>query len=563
MAKPTHEDHQVEGSATMWPPGTICLDDMRPSDDRQVILQPRPSEDPNDPLNWSKWRKYWNFGLVCFYVAMVAEFINANSPTWGAMNKELGYSYEILNDSYAVGCASLGLGSIILIPFALKYGRRPIYIFSTVLQFALSIWSAKMQTVADIMLINILQCFFGSLAETIVQMTIADLFFVHQRGKMNAFYIWTWYVATYLGILIAGFVAKGQGWRWIWWWNVIFFGITIFVVFFGYEETKYIPPFPTSLPQSTEPHDTALPNADGEKVDVKTSDQGVAKLHRSIREAEQDSPVNLHTVHINPDIPVKTYWQRLAILTTTSSSEGGAQSFLRHTWQPLVLLGTIPAVAFAALVYGILTGLGDTMSATLSTYLPEPPYNFNSDQIGLMSIPRMIGSTIGPLVGPLSDWWIVYLARRNKGIYQPETRLWCIIPFLVFVPAGSLMFGIGLNNSVPWPVIAVGLALYQVGITSINTIVLTYLTDCYQDIIGDALVGVTVVRNTFSTAFVFAVTPWAAKVGIKWVMVTILVIACVILLFFIVFIKWGNMFRARFASRYHYYAARQYKERNH
>lgn len=154
-------------------------------------------------------------------------------------------------------------------------------------------------------------------------------------------------------------------------------------------------------------------------------------------------------------------------------------------YQPLILLVTIPAITFAALVYGILVGLGDVMSTTMSTFLPQAPYNFSSDQIGLMSLPRIIGVTIGALiVGPLSDWWIVYLSRRRNGVYDPEMRLWCIIPFLPFVPAGALLFGIGLNNHLDWPIIAVGLALYNIGVTPINSIIITYLTDSYKDVSG-------------------------------------------------------------------------------
>ncbi|KAH6880421.1 serine/threonine kinase 16 [Thelonectria olida] len=555
-----------DGNA-LWPPGTVRLEDPNAPTGQDIILQPQPTDDPNDPLNWAQWRKYVNIGLVCLYVAYTAEFINAGAPTWGLMHDQLGFSYEILNDSYAAGCAALAVGSLLLIPFALKFGRRPLYLFSTVLQFCLSIWSAKMQTVADLMLINVLQCLFGSLAEVIVQMTIADLFFVHQRGKMNALYVWVWLLSSYLGMLIAGFVAKGQGWRWVWWWNAIIFGVSIFIVGFGYEETKYSPPASShvsNMPPATEDNMDNTSFVEGKKsTDLKEtqSNPPVADL-ASIPAAEHASPTHITTVKINPNIPKKTYWQRLAITTTTQSSGGSNDSFLHHMYQPLILLTTIPAIAYAALVYGILVGLGDVMSTTLSTFLTRPPYNFDSSQVGLMALPRMIGVTIGALIiGPMSDWWIVWLSRRRGGIYEPETRLWCIIPFLLFVPVGALMFGIGLNNGLPWPIIAVGLALYNIGVTPINSIIITYLTDSYREVIGDALVGVTVVRNTFSTAFIFALSPWIAAIGIKYVLVTILLIACLILMVFGVFIRYGRTFRERSASRYEYYAQRQYKDR--
>ncbi|RAH50515.1 MFS general substrate transporter [Aspergillus brunneoviolaceus CBS 621.78] len=545
----------------MWPPGTSCLADISPSTgDATINLQPRPSDDPNDPLNWTPWRKYWNMGLVCFYVAMVAEFINASTPTWGPMEAQLGFSDEIMNDSYAAGCAGLAVGSLVLIPFALKFGRRPLYLFSTVVQFGICIWSARIQTVGDLMAVNVIQCFFASLAEAIVQMTIADLFFVHQRGRMNALYVWTWLLATYLGILVAGFVADGLGWRWIWWLNAIICGVTIFVVAFGYEETKFCP-----RPVGSTTTDLHLTPSDEDRSGaIKRQDHNMVEDKLGSVEAADESAREITPrPAINPNIPMKTYWQRLALITPTASSGATKDSFFQHMCQPLIILATIPAIAWTALVYGILVALGDVMSTTMSTYLPRAPYNFSSYEVGLMSLPRMIGVTIGAIiVGPLSDWWIVYLARRRHGIFQPETRLWCMIPFLPFVVVGAVLFAMGLSDHRPWPVIAVGLALYNIGVTPINTLTITYLTDSYRDIIGDALVGVTLTRNTFSTVFIFALSPWVAKVGLKDTFVTILVLAVAILLAFVVFLRYGKALRGFSASRYLYYAARQYKERS-
>jgi hypothetical protein len=80
-------------------------------------------------------------------------------------------------------------------------------------------------------------------------------------------------------------------------------------------------------------------------------------------------------------------------------------------------------------------------------------------------------------------------------------------------------------------------------------------------VIGDGLVAVTVVRNTFSTIFIFCLTPWEDAIGLKHVLVTILLIGCAILAFFGLFIRHGKAFRARSAERYQYYALRQYKDR--
>ncbi|VUC35053.1 unnamed protein product [Clonostachys rosea] len=555
------------GIATMWPPGTVLIEDVNAtSGKKEIILQPRPSTNPNDPLNWTKWRKYLNFAIVCLYSAMVSEFTSSATPTWGPMQKELGFSDDELNNSYAIGCAFLGIGSVLLIPFALKLGRRPLYLFSTIAQFLVAIWSAKLMTYGDLMGINVVQCGFGALGEVMVQMTIADVFFVHQRGSLNSIYVWLWKVAAPLGSLLAGYVSLSRGWRWVWWGNAIFIGALALIVAFLYEETKFIPEHGSdaSSPQAVESGEAFEPEKSAKSgSDVQLGDGIQAKLdaNTSTGIEEKGTVINLHEIQVDRSIPEKTYLEKLS-LTGGVSSDASLKSFTRHMYQPFILLGTIPAVAFTALVYGILIALGDVISTSISTYMKKPPYNFNSAQIGLMSLPKIIGVTIGCVVGgPLSDWLVVFLSRRNKGVYEPETRLWCFCLFLPLVPAGAILTGIGLGNGLPWPLVALGVVLYNMGISPINSVVLTYLTDSYQNVIGDALVGVTVVRNAFSTAFIFALTPWIRKIGITYVFVIILLISVLILGQFAVLLKWGKSFRARCASRYEYYSARQYKER--
>lgn len=60
-----------------------------------------------------------------------------------------------------------------------------------------------------------------------VQITVADLFFIHQRGLMNSIYIWVANTGANLAPVAAGFITDSQGWRWVWWYFVIFFGVTL------------------------------------------------------------------------------------------------------------------------------------------------------------------------------------------------------------------------------------------------------------------------------------------------------------------------------------------------
>lgn len=97
----------------------------------------------------------------------------------------------------------------------------------------------------------------------------------------------------------------------------------------------------------------------------------------------RDAGRNMSIIHINPNIPRKTYWQKLALTTT---SPGSWSHFLRHSWQPFMILGSIPGVTYCSLVYAIVLAWQTVMTSVLSVYMLDAPYNFSSDQIGLMSL---------------------------------------------------------------------------------------------------------------------------------------------------------------------------------
>lgn len=383
------------------------------------------------------------------------------------MNKELGFSYVILNDSYAVNCAALALGAPLLIPFALKYGRRPVYILSCAIQFGVGIWSAYQRTVADLMMINILSGFFGALAEVIVQMTVADVFFVNQRGTMNSLFFWSTRVGAQLAPLAAGYSTVSQGWRWVWWWIVIFLGALLVAMIFGYEETKFIPPILVGVATAEEETTTN----DGEPKTLE-------KLN--FAKTPDNAGTELTATSIDPSIPRKTYKQRLALST---SSPGSLLSFFRHVYQPFQILFGVPGVFYMAIVYGGMMISANILATTVGNYMPRAPYNFSASGIGMMSLAPFTGSTLGTLLcGPLSDWSILRLAKRNRGVYEPEMRLWVMAAFAPFVPLGMIIFGVGLSKGWPWSIIAVGWGMCTFGTAPAGTIALTYIADAYTEV---------------------------------------------------------------------------------
>jgi MFS family permease len=88
---------------------------------------------------------------------------------WQIYNEELGITYNELNDTFAANCAGLAVGCIIFIPFAIKYGRRPVYIIA----FAMAVWQAKLNTFGEMLATQVISGLSGVVSETLVQMTVS------------------------------------------------------------------------------------------------------------------------------------------------------------------------------------------------------------------------------------------------------------------------------------------------------------------------------------------------------------------------------------------------------
>jgi hypothetical protein len=66
------------------------------------------------------------------------------------MSRDLNYTALILEASYAANAATLAIGCVIFIPFALVIGRRIVYIITSLIVLACMIWSARTETAGDV-----------------------------------------------------------------------------------------------------------------------------------------------------------------------------------------------------------------------------------------------------------------------------------------------------------------------------------------------------------------------------------------------------------------------------
>jgi MFS family permease len=108
-----------------------------------------------------------------------------------------------------------GWGCLIWQPLALQYGKRPVYLLSMLATLATQVWAAHTTTNGQWIASKIVQGFVGAPIESLCEISVTDIYFTHERGRYIALYGLLLAGSNFFAPIIAGFIADGQGWRWV------------------------------------------------------------------------------------------------------------------------------------------------------------------------------------------------------------------------------------------------------------------------------------------------------------------------------------------------------------
>jgi hypothetical protein len=191
------------------------------------------------------------------------------------------------------------------------------------------------------------------------------------------------------------------------------------------------------------------------------------------------------------------------------------ESFFRSLITPWSAF-LLPAVQWASFAYGCSVAFSAAFSVAIGQIFTLPPYNFTTSQVGLTILSAFVGCTIGNIIpGPLSDWLVDYMSRKNKGVYEPEFRLVLVVPAFILGLMGYWGFGMSLDAKAHWmaPVFFFGLSMFASAIQSLVSN--SYLLDCHRPQAQDGYAAVTIVRGVFSFAMTFVINGWISRDGYK------------------------------------------------
>ncbi|KAF8245332.1 MFS general substrate transporter [Wilcoxina mikolae CBS 423.85] len=465
---------------------------------KPVVLIPQPSDDPDDPLNWSLLRRDLITTVLCMVSIMAATLgpiLAANTVTlaffWGRTFTDVA----LLTGYHLLG---VGVAGFIFVPSARVWGKRHLYILGTILLVLSSVWGGAAKTYKSLLWARIIQGVAVTPFEALVNASIGDLYPVHLRGKRMAFTNFALFGGAFFTPVIVGKMTSVMGWRWPFYFVAIFSGVLFPVVFFCVPETAYRRKFNTDM-ASTE--DLLFPQRNEDPSKELKEPSGPTANGTS-----KPSPVSQQSQKRTP------YIQRLALFNGRKTDE----SMLKLILRPFPLLFH-PAILWGMLTQGTLIGWTVVIGVVLGIVFMGPPLWFTEVKTGYMYTGAFLGAMLGFLMsGILSDWSAKFLAKRNGGVYEPEFRLFLVIPQTVIGVVGLFGFGwtsadIGKYGHY-WPTFFFGMEV--MGMVLGATASALYLVDAHRDLSIESFTCLLLFKNFFSFALTWYAVDWVQKHGV-------------------------------------------------
>jgi len=359
------------------------------------------------------------------------------------------------------------------------------------------------------------------LTEALVNASVGDLYFVHERGSRMALATLCLFGGAFLTPVIVGKMTSTLGWPWTHYFVAIFAAVMLPLIIFLVPETAY-------RRDSKLETDTNMTRYRGS-----TSLDNLSPTENENDKAAHHQTTN--STHSTSSTSPPATTSTILTLTTGLSPFNGRKDptpFHKLLLRPFPLFFH-PSIFWAMLTQGLLIGWTVLIGIVLAAIMIGPPLFFNEVETGYMYGGPVVGALLGFLLaGLISDPTARWLTKRNRGVYEPEFRLILVVPQMVFGCAGLYGFGITANDTVKygwfWPDFFFALVVMGMVLGAVASAL--YIVDAHREIAVEGFTCLLVFKNIFSFGLTFSGYGWLVKGGIKPVFMAIAsvqVVVCV------------------------------------
>ncbi|KAJ5531908.1 hypothetical protein N7494_008460 [Penicillium frequentans] len=456
---------------------------------------PVPSNDVNDPLNFSVWEKAGVVVSCCWFSIMSLSVVGGLGAILGVFIEM--YGAEGVSTTHIVWLSTfpslfVGVGNYLILPLGLIYGRRFAAILAILVNFAATIGCAVSQSFQQHFTLRIIQGLATGATESLLPLMLSEVTFIHQRGLIFGLYWTTQNVVTSCLNLASSYEAAALGWRWFYWVYVIAIGVGLVLVVFGCFETKY--------QRRTQFFDGQVVVTDQYGV---THILTAAEAQGYLQSLEADNDMNI------PDVarPKKSYPQMLKLWQTPARHP--VRTVLM-TWLHMFEAFTSPGILYATLLASVVLGCSIGMSLTYDTVLQS--YGWPAKNVGLINLGGVFGGFGGMLyAGIFGDWYVLHMAKRSGGVHTPEHRLILLIIPGILMVTSLLLYGFTAGSGSSWGGPFMGWTILQVAFVSVLILSTSFAAEAWEKNPGPALVAVVGTKNIIAFGISYGLIPMVAK----------------------------------------------------
>ncbi|KAK5131682.1 hypothetical protein LTR08_000736 [Meristemomyces frigidus] len=417
-AHPIAVDRYAEGFGDLQVFKTSSSEELKLASDRKTVLIPQPSDDPDDPLNWSFGKKHLVL-LSMVFASLLTDFgMTYGSVLFEAQAPTFDISVPAVAKSVSGGLFLQGPGGLLAVPLVQRYGRLPVLFWSQFLCAIMVMAAALSPNYACFTAFRSLQGFVNTAPQ------IVGLSFVHDMVNIWVFCLLG---GPFLGPFVAAWLITAVDWR-------ADYGVlaglhcvsTLLVIVFG-DETLY----ERGNPQ---PKERGL--------------MGRAKLLLGITGLKAKGRPGFFTV---------------------------AKDIARIQLSPQIFFITaVYVMVLVAWVIGV--------NITISQLVVPPPYSFSAVAEACSWIAPIIGAVLGEVWGHVfNDWLCTRYIRQHNGTYVLENRLWgTYAPTLVGF-AGLVLYGQALQHTLHWAALLIAWACLAFSMVAATTAVSAYCLDSFPN----------------------------------------------------------------------------------
>ncbi|KAH0271669.1 MFS general substrate transporter, partial [Aureobasidium melanogenum] len=435
---------------------------------------PIPSSDPNDPLNFSKWRKLGILICCCWFSIFSLVLVGSLGPILGVfigLYAPSGHSVQQVVNLTTYPSLVMAFGSFLILPLSMMFGRRPIFLACSVLLIGSTFGAGASNSYNTHMACRILQGIAAGATESVLPLIITDITFVDERGLYFGIYWGTQnLINTVFGISSSTWLPPHLG----------------VAAMFLLSETRY----------------TRSPASMNGQV-LFTDEWGVTHF---LTDAEARQRFGVVQQSDSQEHRQKTYLEHLNPISGVAPNalKLGLGAELKM-FQAL----SSPGVIYAILVSSIVLGTSIAMSLVYDSILTTE-FHWSEKSVGLVNVgvfPASIAAMF--YAGYIGDKMNLWFAKRRNGVHVPEdTLIQLILPFIVGA-VGIIIFAITANdpeNHSSWGII-MGWTLYEFAFIVVLITTTHFGSEAFPKNPGPALVVVIGSKNIISFGASFGIVP--------------------------------------------------------